>query len=71
MSPAIVIFAAVSIISLLFLFTRRKNSPNPPLSPGPWALPIIGNLASLPSELHSYFGSLARIHGPIFRLQLG
>ncbi|CAN0841973.1 Geraniol 8-hydroxylase [Linum grandiflorum] len=71
MSPAILIFAAVSIISLLFLFTRGNNSPNPPLPPGPWALPIIGNLASLPSELHSYFGSLARTHGPIFRLRLG
>ncbi|CAN0841981.1 Cytochrome P450 71AU50 [Linum grandiflorum] len=71
MSPTILIFAAVSIISLLFLFTRGNNFPNPPLPPGPWALPIIGNLASLPSELHSYFESLARIHGPIFRLRLG
>ncbi|CAN0841965.1 Flavonoid 3'-monooxygenase CYP75B137 [Linum grandiflorum] len=73
MSPAILIFAAVSIISLLvlFLFNRRNKSPNPPLPPGPWALPIIGNIASLPSELHSYFESLARTHGPIFRLRLG
>ncbi|CAN0841975.1 3,9-dihydroxypterocarpan 6A-monooxygenase [Linum grandiflorum] len=72
MSPAILILAAVTITSLLFLFTRLlKNSPNPPLPPGPRALPIIGNLAALDPELHSYFGSLARTHGPILRLWLG
>ncbi|CAN1186047.1 3,9-dihydroxypterocarpan 6A-monooxygenase [Linum perenne] len=70
MSPAILISAAVllAVLSFLFLFTRRRN---PPLPPGPLALPLIGNLASLDPELHSYFGSLARKHGPILRLKLG
>ncbi|CAI0413629.1 unnamed protein product [Linum tenue] len=73
MIPATVIFTAAIAAILLAAIWRftRPASKNPPLPPGPPALPILGNLASLDPELHSYFGSLARKYGPILRLQLG
>ncbi|KAG5244931.1 flavonoid 3'-monooxygenase [Salix suchowensis] len=41
------------------------------LPPGPRGLPLIGNLASLEPDIHSYFAKLAHTHGPIFKLRLG
>ncbi|KAL3610041.1 hypothetical protein D5086_001061, partial [Populus alba] len=43
----------------------------PSLPPGPRGLPLIGNLASLDPDLHTYFAGLARTYGPILKLQLG
>ncbi|KAM7494132.1 hypothetical protein LguiB_028741 [Lonicera macranthoides] len=50
-----------------FLVIKSKTQ----LPPGPLGLPLLGNLLSLDPELHTYFASLARIHGPILRLWLG
>ncbi|KAK9698702.1 hypothetical protein RND81_08G124600 [Saponaria officinalis] len=58
------------VIVIFFIFTRNKK-PHPPLPPGPSSLPVFGNLLSLQPDLHSYFASLAQIHGPLFSLRLG
>ncbi|GJX52569.1 flavonoid 3'-monooxygenase-like protein [Tanacetum coccineum] len=64
------IFAScLSIFWLVRMFT--SNNTHPPLPPGPRSLPLIGNLLSLDRELHVYFASLAKIHGPIARIWLG
>ncbi|KAB5556323.1 hypothetical protein DKX38_007232 [Salix brachista] len=47
--------------------TERSSS----LPPGPRGFPLIGNLASLEPDIHSYFAKLAHTHGPIFKLRLG
>jgi len=54
----------------LWLYAKCKRR-SPPLPPGPWGLPIIGNLPFLQPELHTYFQGLAKKHGPIFKLWLG
>lgn len=64
------IFASfLSIFWLVRMLTSKKT--HPPLPPGPRSLPLIGNLLSLDPELHVYFASLAKVHGPIARLWLG
>ena len=50
---------------------RRRSSPLPP---GPFPLPILGNLPQLMiagAAQHRYFASLAKKYGPIFCIQLG
>ncbi|XP_062160977.1 cytochrome P450 71D8-like [Alnus glutinosa] len=60
----------LSLVWLLRLFKRSKGQKLPP---GPWKLPLIGNLhnfvgSSLP---HRALRELARKHGPLMHLQLG
>ncbi|KAG5592995.1 hypothetical protein H5410_043509 [Solanum commersonii] len=54
----------------VFSSTSQKKG-QPPLPPGPKALPLLGNLHSLDPQLHTYFASLSQTYGPICRLWLG
>ncbi|PWA68952.1 hypothetical protein CTI12_AA303030 [Artemisia annua] len=67
---ALMIFASFLSIYWLVRMLTSKNT-HPPLPPGPRSLPLMGNLLSLDPELHVYFASLAKVHGPIARLWLG
>ncbi|XP_010053414.2 flavonoid 3'-monooxygenase CYP75B137, partial [Eucalyptus grandis] len=51
------------------LLAHKKTSPS--LPPGPAGLPLVGNLPFLDPELHTYFAALARMYGPVLKLQLG
>ncbi|EOA14850.1 hypothetical protein CARUB_v10028165mg [Capsella rubella] len=64
------VIVVFSVFWYLWLYTNYKRR-FPPLPPGPWGLPIIGNLPFLQPELHTYFQGLAKQHGPIFKLWLG
>ncbi|GAB2211446.1 hypothetical protein Droror1_Dr00024759 [Drosera rotundifolia] len=69
-----------SLLSMLLLFISIKlfisklkhgiSSPNR-LPPGPFPLPVVGNLFSLNTKPHHSFAKLAKIYGPVFSLQLG
>ncbi|RCV41959.1 hypothetical protein SETIT_9G176700v2 [Setaria italica] len=67
------------IFFLLFkLITSRCTSPsrtNPPilrLPPGPWQLPLIGNLPQGPHDLpHRALRELSQSYGPLMLLRLG
>lgn len=67
---AIIVIALSSVVWYIWLYAKSKRQPHP-LPPGPWGLPIIGNLPLLKPELHTYFQGLAKEHGPIFKLWLG
>ncbi|ESQ44758.1 hypothetical protein EUTSA_v10003382mg, partial [Eutrema salsugineum] len=62
--------ALFSVLWYIWLYANSKRQPHP-LPPGPWGLPVVGNLSFLKPELHTYFQELAKKHGPIFKLWLG
>uniref|UniRef100_A0ACD6ACV3 Uncharacterized protein n=1 Tax=Avena sativa TaxID=4498 RepID=A0ACD6ACV3_AVESA len=64
-----VVSLLVILVSLLVSFksSRKKNQP-----PGPWCLPLIGNLLHLlTSQPQAALRDLARKHGPVMSLRLG
>ncbi|KAJ0980126.1 hypothetical protein J5N97_008381 [Dioscorea zingiberensis] len=72
---------ALFILSIFILFkltgaaSRRRSSTSRPgakLPPGPWRLPIIGNLHNMVgSAPHERLTELAKKHGPLMHLKLG
>ncbi|KAL5748550.1 hypothetical protein ACOSQ2_025847 [Xanthoceras sorbifolium] len=63
--------AIFAVLWYTWMYTKSKRGGSPPYPPGPLGLPLVGNLPFLDPELHTYFASLARDHGPIFKLWLG
>ncbi|XP_039030169.1 premnaspirodiene oxygenase-like [Hibiscus syriacus] len=72
---------SILLASFLFLYVAIKTvkkmkstDPNKKLPPGPWKLPIIGNLHQLVkfgAQPHQILRDLANQHGPLMHLQLG
>ncbi|CAI0427509.1 unnamed protein product [Linum tenue] len=65
-----------STIFILRSHLKKKNKPTFPLPPGPWKLPIIGNIHQLAAfsagvPIHRRFADLAEQYGPIMHLKLG
>lgn len=69
-STVVTLLALFAIIWYALRLAGSKKG-RPSLPPGPRGLPLIGNLASLDPDLHTYFAGLARTYGPILKLQLG
>ncbi|KAF8412393.1 hypothetical protein HHK36_000357 [Tetracentron sinense] len=62
--------ATVSIFLFIWSFKKARKG-TLPLPPGPRGLPIVGYLPFLDSDMHRSFAELAKIYGPIMKLQLG
>ncbi|KAG5228494.1 geraniol hydroxylase [Salix suchowensis] len=70
-ASTIVTFMALFAIAWYAWIRVKSKKESSSLPPGPRGLPLIGNLASLDPDLHTYFAGLARTYGPILKLQLG
>nr|WRW51043.1 geraniol 8-hydroxylase [Uncaria rhynchophylla] len=66
--PTLIIILIATWFAWILVKLARGQKPLPP---GPWGLPVVGNLPFLDPELHSYFAGLAQSYGPIFKLRLG
>ncbi|XP_017253097.2 geraniol 8-hydroxylase-like [Daucus carota subsp. sativus] len=69
----ILISVAMCILLLFTLrfFGRRTSKAPQKLPPGPYPLPIIGNIHKLGKHPHKSLNALAQVYGPIMRLKLG
>ncbi|XP_054815522.1 cytochrome P450 71D10-like [Prosopis cineraria] len=67
----------ITLFCLLLLIYKRSNSEKKPqkslpLPPGPWKLPLIGNVHQIVGALpHHAFRKLSDKYGPLMHLQLG
>ncbi|KAF9600936.1 hypothetical protein IFM89_014063 [Coptis chinensis] len=58
-------------VILWFNWVKKSKTKIPPLPPGPWGLPLIGNLLSLEPNLPSCLAKLSKPYGPIVKLKIG
>ncbi|PQP99698.1 premnaspirodiene oxygenase-like [Prunus yedoensis var. nudiflora] len=74
--PSPPLFTSLVILVTLIICWKRFKSPTVRapilrLPPGPWKLPLIGNLHNLTGSLRHSLRDLAKKHGPIMHLKLG
>ncbi|URE38491.1 cytochrome P450 [Musa troglodytarum] len=67
---AVILCLLLSLPLLLFLIKQGRRK-RPRLPPGPWRLPVVGNLHQVGANPHLTLRALAERHGPLMFLQLG
>ncbi|KAJ9546260.1 hypothetical protein OSB04_025967 [Centaurea solstitialis] len=61
------------LLPLVYFFFRliTNSSKYPPLPPGPFPWPIVGNLFQIKTNTHIRLSEMAQLHGPLMSLRLG
>ncbi|KAL4595229.1 hypothetical protein ACB092_12G076400 [Castanea dentata] len=67
----LIFFSLLLRIPLFNLYFKKNFSKNPPLPPGPFAWPIVGNFFQMGRQLHSILANLTKVHGPLMSIRLG
>ncbi|KAK7274025.1 hypothetical protein RIF29_15095 [Crotalaria pallida] len=71
-SSALISIFLFVILALKLVRSLKKSDSTPNIPPGPWKLPILGNIPHLvTSTPHRKLRDLAKIYGPLMHLQLG
>ncbi|KAF6153779.1 hypothetical protein GIB67_001012 [Kingdonia uniflora] len=66
------LLSTLTFILIFFIIMVKKGGKKAQLPPGPWKLPIVGNMHQLISGLpHHSLRNLAKIHGPLMHINLG
>ncbi|KXJ29428.1 cytochrome P450 1A1 [Exaiptasia diaphana] len=63
----IVTFVTAACVAMYFLTRRREQL----LPPGPWSLPVVGNIFLFGSSPHKNVTKLAKHYGDVFSMKLG
>uniref|UniRef100_A0A2C9WBU5 Cytochrome P450 n=1 Tax=Manihot esculenta TaxID=3983 RepID=A0A2C9WBU5_MANES len=64
-------FLVILLLPLLRLILKHLKPSTPPIPPGPFPWPILGNILQLGNKPHVALTHFARIYGPLFSLRLG
>ncbi|CAL0323001.1 unnamed protein product [Lupinus luteus] len=68
----LICFFLFLIVALKLCRSLKKTDSTPNIPPGPWKVPILGNIPQLlTSTPHRKLRDLAKIYGPLMHLQLG
>ncbi|XP_059627538.1 probable (S)-N-methylcoclaurine 3'-hydroxylase isozyme 2 [Cornus florida] len=59
------------LLTFLILKSIKAAPKGPPLPPGPYSWPIIGNLFQMGKSPHVTLAKLAKVHGPLMSLRYG
>ncbi|KAM6470514.1 cytochrome P450 1A1-like isoform 2-T2 [Liasis olivaceus] len=65
-----VVIASFTIVAIL-IYVRILTKSKQPLPPGPWSLPILGNLLQLGEYPYIFFDQMRKKYGDVFQIQLG
>lgn len=68
LSPTVLGFAVITIliVTIMQLSNLRRNTP-----PGPYGLPIVGNLFQLGDSPHVALSEMSKVYGSVFSIRLG
>ncbi|KAJ9147861.1 hypothetical protein P3X46_029977 [Hevea brasiliensis] len=64
-------FPVILLLPLLCLILKHLKPSTPPIPPGPFSWPILGNILQLGNRPHVVLTQFAQIYGPLFSLRLG
>lgn len=70
MDLSTLLLALFSITLTYFIFFKSKSK-QPRLPPGPYPLPIVGNIFQLGTKPHQSLANLAKTYGPLMSLRFG
>ncbi|XP_034266131.1 cytochrome P450 1A1-like [Pantherophis guttatus] len=65
------IMIALCTVMSVFIYVRMLTKNKQPYPPGPWSLPILGNLLQLGDHPYVFFNQMRKKYGDVFQIQLG